>query len=201
MVVRTSRFYLLRKVKLALIYLPSQVIQYPVGMSDSSAPADLEGDDLAAWAALATVLEWLPPALDAPLVRDFDLTHFEYGILFALADAPDRTLRMTVLASYANSSLSRLSRAVSRIESRGLVQRTRDPLDGRSTLAILTEAGLDMFAKATPVQTHTVKELVLGPLTKAQRGQLRDISLRIQRAIRGREGWQPPVNFHLGKEY
>jgi DNA-binding MarR family transcriptional regulator len=160
-------------------------------MMESSTSGGLAGDDLTAWAALATVLEWLPHALDAPLVRDFDLTHFEYGILFALADAPDRTLRMTVLASYANSSLSRLSRAVSRIESRGLVQRTRDPMDGRSTLATLTEAGLGMFEKATPVQTHTVTELVLEPLTKAQRGQLLEISRRIQRAIREQEGWQP----------
>lgn len=160
-------------------------------MSDSGAPAHLAGDDLATWAALATVLEWLPPALDAPLVRDFDLTHFEYGVLFALADAPDRALRMTVLAAYSNSSLSRLSRAVSRIEARGLVKRTRDPKDGRSTLATLTEAGLDMLEEATPVQSHTVTKLVLDPLTRAQRGQLHEISVRIQRAIREQEGWQP----------
>ncbi|XTR51038.1 hypothetical protein ACOM2C_11415 [Pseudarthrobacter sp. So.54] len=67
-------------------------------MTDSSVPNLLTGDNLTSWAALATVLEWLPAALDAPLVREFDLTHFEYGILFALADAPNRTLGMTVLA-------------------------------------------------------------------------------------------------------
>ena len=69
--------------------------------------------------------------------------------------------------------------------------RTRDPKDGRSTLATLTEAGLDMLEEATPVQSHTVTKLVLEPLTKAQRGQLHDISMRIQRAIREQEGWQP----------
>lgn len=161
-------------------------------MTDSSAPNRLTGDDLATWAALATVLEWLPPALDAPLVRGFDLTHFEYGILFALADAPDHTLRMTVLADYANSSLSRLSRAVSRIEGRGWAQRTRDPVDGRSMLTSLTEAGLETLAKATPVHALSVTEFVLDPLTKAQQSQLREISLSIQRAIRKQEGWQPP---------
>ncbi len=159
-------------------------------MTDSSVPNLLKGDNLTSWAALATVLEWLPAALDAPLVRDFDLTHFEYGILFALADAPNQTLGMTVLAGYANSSLSRLSRAVSRIEGRGWVQRSRDPLDGRSTLASLTEAGLAMVEKATPVHSWTVTKLVLEPLTTAQRGQLRDISLRIQHAIREQESWR-----------
>ncbi len=88
-------------------------------MPDSINPAVLAGDDLETWAALATVLEWLPPALDAQLQRDAGLTHFAYGILFALADAPDRTLRMSVLASYANSSLTRLSRTTSRLENKG----------------------------------------------------------------------------------
>ena len=43
--------------------------------------AALQGDDLETWSALATVLEWLPAALDAQLQRDADLTHFEYGVL------------------------------------------------------------------------------------------------------------------------
>lgn len=159
-------------------------------MSDSSGPNLLKGDNLTSWAAFATVLEWLPAALDAPLVRDFDLTHFEYGILFALADAPNQTLRMTTLAGYANSSLSRLSRAVARIEGRGWVQRSRDPLDGRSTLASLTAAGHAMLKKATPVHSGNVTKLVLEPLTATQRGQLREISLRIQHAIREQESWR-----------
>ena len=84
----------------------------------SALPSSLSDDALETWAALATVLEWLPAALDAQLQRDAGLTHFEYGILFALGDAPGRTLRMSVLAGYANSSLSRLSRAVARLEAR-----------------------------------------------------------------------------------
>jgi DNA-binding MarR family transcriptional regulator len=161
-------------------------------MSDDGIPQPLAGDDLATWAALATVLEWLPPALDAPLVEGFGLTHFEYGILFALADAPGHVLRMSVLAGFANSSLSRLSRAVSRLESRGFVGRIPDPADGRSTLAGLTEAGEEVLEQATPRHTSTVRQLVLEPLTKTQRGQLREISTRIQRAVREQEGWRPP---------
>ncbi len=83
-------------------------------MPDPSERAALSDEDLQTWAALATLLEWLPTALDAQLQRDAGLTHFEYGILFALSKADDRTLRMSTLASYSNSSLSRLSRAVAR---------------------------------------------------------------------------------------
>ena len=160
-------------------------------MNDESDRSPLTGDDLSTWAAFATVLEWLPPALDAGLVSDVDLTHFEYGILYALASAPDRTLRMSVLAGYANSSLSRLSRAATRLEGRGWITRTRDPADGRSTLALLTANGFEVFEKATPVHEQNVRTLVLDPLTSAQRQQLRAISRRIQQAIRANEGWAP----------
>jgi DNA-binding MarR family transcriptional regulator len=151
----------------------------------------LAGEDLETWAALATVLEWLPSALDAQLQRDADLTHFEYGVLFALASAPDRRLRMSVLAGYANSSLSRLSRAVSRLESRGWVRRVLDPTDGRYTLAVLTDPGVTKVDEATPGHVRTVRRLVLDTLTQPQTRQLREISRRITRAIRDEEGWQP----------
>lgn len=160
-------------------------------MSDPSAPARLSGEDLESWAALATVLEWLPAALDAQLGRDAELTHFEYGVLYALASAPDRTLRMSVLAGYANSSLPRLSRAATRLETKGWVRRTPDPTDGRYTLAVLTDLGQQKVDEATPGHERTVHRLVLDPLTQAQTRQLREISRRIMRAIRDEDGWRP----------
>lgn len=144
--------------------------------------ANLEGDDLATWASFATVLEWLPPALDAPL-QELGLTHFEYGVLYALAASPDHALRMSVLAGYANSTLSRLSRAVGRLESRGWARRTTDPADGRFTLAILTPDGVDQYERATPVHEANVRRLVLDALTPRQRSQLREVSRRVIRSM------------------
>lgn len=161
-------------------------------MPDDAPSSRLTGEDLASWSALATVLEWLPPALDAQLQRDADLTHFEYGILYALAEAPESTLRMSVLAGYANSSLSRLSRAVARLESKGWVRRAPDPTDGRYTLASLTETGVRKVDEATPGHVDTVHRLVLDRLTRRQTQQLQEISRRILRAIRDEGGWQPP---------
>jgi DNA-binding MarR family transcriptional regulator len=159
-------------------------------MSDHDIPAVLAGSDLETWATMATVLVWLPSALDAQLQRDADLTHFEYGILFALADAVDRTLRMSVLASYANSSLTRLSRAAARLEAKGWIRRAPDPANGRYTLAILTDLGLEKCDQATPGHVQTVHRLVLNPLTQSQIRQLREINQRIIRAIRDKGEWQ-----------
>jgi DNA-binding MarR family transcriptional regulator len=167
---------------------------YSAAMSNPRDREGLGGDRLETWAALATVLEWLPTALDAQLQRDSDLTHFEYGVLFALSDAADHTLRMSTLASYSNSSLSRLSRAVARLEAKHWVRRAPDPGDGRYTLAILTESGRKKVDQAAPGHEDIVNRLIFDPLTLTQARQLRDISRRIMAAIRSEEGWQPSSN-------
>ena len=150
------------------------------------------GDDrLAAWAAIATLLERLPAALDAQLQRDSGLTHYEHGLLFALDSAPRHTLRLSVLAGYANSTLSRLSRAISRLERKGWVTREIDPTDGRFTLAVLTDNGHALVAGATPAHHALVEELVFDSLTAAQVRQLAEISARIATAIDSTAPWTP----------
>ena len=159
--------------------------------SENTGLTELTGDDLETWSALATVLEWLPAALDGQLQRDAGLSHFEYGVLYALDNAPERTLRMSVLAGYANSTLSRLSRATTRLENQGWLRRRPDPTDGRYTLAVLTDVGAGKVRDATPGHVQTVHRLVLDRLTKRQARQLLDISQRISGAIRDDDGWRP----------
>ena len=146
-------------------------------------PRWLSADDLAAWIALASVLIWLPTALDDQLQRDSGLTHFEYGILAALSEAEEGTLRMSELALYANGSLSRLSRGVARLESRNWVTRKPDPIDGRYTLAVLTKNGRAVVLQAAPGHVEAVNRLVFDPLTTAQARQLGAIAGRILNAI------------------
>ena len=161
-------------------------------VSDDDAPRPLGDEDLATWASLATMLEWLPPALDAPL-RGLGLTHFEYGVLFALANAPEQTLRLSVLAEYANSSLSRLSRAVSRLEAQGWARRGADPADGRSTLAVLTDDGEQRLLLATPRHEENVRRLVLDGMTTSEKRQLLALTTRVNRTIRESGAWPGPA--------
>lgn len=144
---------------------------------------------LEVWASLATLLERLPAAFDAQLQRDSGLTHFEFGVLYALDTAPDRTLRMSELAGYASSTLSRLSRAIGRLETRGWARRQTDPSDGRFTLAVLTESGHEQVAQATPGHTELVDRLVFDVLTTAQVRQLGVISQRIAAAVGPEPTW------------
>ena len=151
----------------------------------------LSRDELEIWASVATLLERLPTALDAQLQRDSGLTHFEHGILFALHSAPERTLRLSVLASYASCTLSRLSRAISRLESKGWVRREIDPTDGRFTLGVLTDAGEEKVAESTPGHQALVRRLVFDALTDAQARQLGTISRKVAAAVGPDVGWSP----------
>ncbi len=162
-------------------------------MTSSSELPGLSPAHLQAWAAIATVLERLPAALDAQLLRDSGVTHYEHGLLYALATAPDRTLRMSTLADYANSTLSRLSRAISRLEKKGWVRREADSTDGRFTLAILTPEGVEQVKRANPAHHALVEELVFAPLTDAQVRQLAAICGKIAGAIDPTAVvWAPP---------
>jgi DNA-binding MarR family transcriptional regulator len=160
-------------------------------MPEHSIAGPLSPEELEIWAPVATLLERLPTALDAQLQRDSGLTHFEHGILFALDSAPDRTLRLSVLAGYASCTLSRLSRAVSRLEAKGWVRRETDPTDGRFTLGILTPSGHEKVAESTPAHHALIRELIFDSLTAAQTRQLRTISQRISAATGSDEGWRP----------
>lgn len=151
------------------------------------------------WVSLATLLERLPAALDAQLQRDSGLTHFEHGVLYALDSAPERTLRMSTLAGFASATLSRLSRAVTRLEAKGWVRRESDPTDGRFTLAVLTEEGHGMVARSTPAHHALVKHLVFDSLSDAQTRQLGSIAQRLAEAVGSTPAWRPPAQGEDGR--
>jgi DNA-binding MarR family transcriptional regulator len=152
-------------------------------MDVSQEPRWLDAEEGRTWRILASTLIRLPGALDTQLRRDSGISHFEYQVLAMLSQVPDRTLRMSELATRTEGSLPRLSQVVARHEQRGWVRRTPDPADGRYTLAILTDEGWTKVAEAAPGHVEEVRRLVFDPLTKAQSRQLREIGQRIMRAI------------------
>ncbi len=137
-------------------------------MDDVSAPRWLDGDERAAWIALAKVLTWLPQRLDAQLQRDAGLSHAEYQVLSWLSMSEGRSARMSLVAARATVSLSHLSRVVGRMERRGWVERRPDPDDGRATLAVLTPEGWEKVVATAPGHVAEVRRLVLDPLTPEQ---------------------------------
>jgi DNA-binding MarR family transcriptional regulator len=151
----------------------------------------LDDDEQAVWMSLIGVLVHLPNALDAQLRRDAGLSHFEYQILAALSMTESRTMRMSDIAHFAESSLSRLSHACKRLENHGWLIRHPDPDDRRATIATLTGDGYAKVEAAAPGHVRTVRNLVFDPLTPAQIKQLGQLTARIDAAI-GPRPLHPP---------
>src|SRR3954469_21006049 len=101
----------------------------------------LDPDEQRTWRAFLGATQLLFDQLDRELQRDAGMPHAYYEILVVLSEAPDRSLRMSELATRTRSSRSRLSHAVAKLEDAGWVQRRDSPGDKRGQLAELTERG------------------------------------------------------------
>ena len=128
-----------------------------------------------AWFALVSVAQLLPTTLDQQLSEDAGVINYEYGVLGALNFSPERTLRMSDLAAAMHSPMPRLSKAVSRLEGRGLVERQAGPSDGRAINVHLTGDGRRTWAKASRPHIVLARDTILGDLTDEQLGALSDL--------------------------
>lgn len=135
----------------------------------------LSADEQRAWLAWLGASELLMASLDAQLQRDAGFPHAYYAILAQLSHAPDRTLRMSDLASVVNASPSRLSHAIGKLEDRGWVTRRRCPTDRRSMLATLTDAGFAVLEEQAPGHVQAVRKALFDRLTPEQVTQLEQI--------------------------
>lgn len=136
-------------------------------------------NEQSAWRAMATLVTKPRWALECQLERDADLSFMEYHALARLSEGPGNTLRMSELAEVTNSSLSRLSHLVKRLESRGLIRHEPDPKDGRFTNAILTETGFAHLVASASAHVATVRSLVIDEFSRAELRPLREASERM----------------------
>lgn len=145
----------------------------------------LNDDELASWMKLAGVMLKLNPALDSQLQRDSDLTHFGYLCLAMLSEKDDRVLRMSELAARVNASLSRLSHVVTKLETRGFVERLPCADSRRVTMVHLTDKGYAVLEEAAPGHVETVRSLVYDGLNAADVEDLQRIMGTILARLEG----------------
>lgn len=139
----------------------------------------LDPGERVAWIRLVALVELLPGVLDSQLRRDARLTYFDYFVMAMLSEAPDHVLQMTALADRTNATLARLSHVVSRLESRGLVERVPCPGDRRATNVRLTEEGWEKVVATAPGHVTTVRRQVFDALDPDQVPQLAEIARSI----------------------
>lgn len=86
-----------------------------------------------------------------------------HGLLSALATISKQgPIRLADLAQVELVSAPSITRVVAELETRGLVARKTDPLDGRAFLIEMTDAGTDAVARARAARASVVAELLTG---------------------------------------
>jgi DNA-binding MarR family transcriptional regulator len=147
---------------------------------DRPETAWLTDAEVESWLSVVRLMTWLPWSIDQQLRRGANLGMVEYQVLAMLSKNPDRTIRMSSLATVTNASMSRLSHLCSRLEARGLVRREPDPSDGRFMNAILTDEGFRTLSDAAPAHVAHVRSVVIDALSPEQ---LRRLGLTADRIV------------------
>jgi len=128
-------------------------------------PRWLTPEEREMWVRLVALTILLPGTVEAQLKREAGISFFEYHVLAMLSEATERTRLMSDLAFWTNSSLSRLSHVVTRLEKQGWVRREVCSTDRRATNAILTDEGFAHLAAHAPAHVNEVRRLVFDQLT------------------------------------
>ncbi len=123
-----------------------------------------EVDRVAPWASLLRVHAALLPKLEREVTRaGLPLTW--YDVLLVLNAAPGRRLTMGELGAQAVVSRERVSRVVQELERAGLVDRSPNPDDKRSSYAQITSEGRHRLAAVAPVYLAGIEEHFTGHLS------------------------------------
>jgi DNA-binding MarR family transcriptional regulator len=144
----------------------------------------LDSQEQHAWRTYQAATRLLASQLDRELQRDSQIPHTYYEILVQLSETPDRSLRMSDLADASESSRSRLSHAVARLEKNGWVRRESCPTDRRGAFAVLTAAGMRALENAAPGHVEGVRKHLFDRLSPEQVGQLTAICESITQGLR-----------------
>src|ERR671916_805199 len=148
----------------------------PVG----SPLVDLSSEEFAIWAGFLQSHAALARELDADLRTTHGLPLTDFEILLWLANRPGEGMRMAALADTVLLSPSGLSRAVERLETRGLVQRIPCTEDRRGAYAALTESGIDLVRTAGATHAAGIRRRFLDQLTLAETQSLMVVWDRLQ---------------------
>jgi DNA-binding MarR family transcriptional regulator len=117
--------------------------------------------------------------IDSELQQAGCISFDDYDLLLTLNEAPGESLRMSELAEAVLLSNSGLSRRVTRLVERGLVQRKQCKVDGRVFHVHLSTKGYRALESAWQVYEALVEEGFASHMTRREAETLNQILLRI----------------------
>ncbi|RMI28297.1 MarR family winged helix-turn-helix transcriptional regulator [Nocardia stercoris] len=107
-----------------------------------------------------------------PIWQEAGLSVLDFTALTRLTRSAGRRMRMTDLAAQAQLSTSGVTRLVDRLERNGFARREPDPVDRRSSYAVLTDHGEATMAAVWPKYLATLDTWFFDLITPEQRETL-----------------------------
>jgi DNA-binding MarR family transcriptional regulator len=139
----------------------------------------LSSSEQKTWRSFLEATRLLSDQLDHELHRGAGLSHSDYEVLVRLSEAEGRSMRMSDLAESSQSSRSRLSHTVTRLEQAGWIRRETCPSDRRGAFAVLTDRGFAVLEAAAPEHVDGVRRHLFDLLDRHQVDELGRISQAI----------------------
>jgi len=149
----------------------------------TAASETLAGQEQTTWQAYFEATRLLFEELDRRVNQDAGISLADFGLLARLAEADEFGMRMSDLADSTVSSRSRISHAVDRLETLGLVERRACPTDRRGSYASLTESGREKLAQALPGHVDTVRRHLLDQLSEEEAAGFRASMAAVKKSL------------------
>lgn len=125
----------------------------------------LSEDQQLLWRRWLRLNSLLPVVLHRELQADAGISLSDFEVLVTLTDIPGRRVRVTDLARELNWERSRVSHHITRMERRGLVERSECRDDGRGAWVVLTKHGRSAIERAAPGHARAVRRLIFDDLS------------------------------------
>lgn len=146
-------------------------------------PAVVTAEEWDVWRAFSRMRVQLDRALADRLEENAGISSADYVVLLVLFEAENRRLRAHRIAGLIAWEKSRLSHQLTRMEQRGLVQRTDCDDDLRGKWVVLTNDGRRAVLKAMRDHNRAIREYFFDVVTDEEQAVLRRLSDRVLGAI------------------
>lgn len=158
----------------------------------------LDQEEQRTWRTFMAATKLLWDQLDSDVDRGTRVPSAYYEVLVRLSEAPGRRLRLSDLADQSQSSRSRISHSLGRLEAMGWIRREACPTDRRGAFAVLTDEGYASLEAAAPVHVESVRTHLFDQLDADELRQLRAISERLLDHLTAAGGAAPAARAILG---
>ncbi|MFE1595063.1 MarR family winged helix-turn-helix transcriptional regulator [Nocardia sp. NPDC058705] len=144
----------------------------------------MSSEEQQTWQAYIRLRQRLDAALAAGLAGS-GLSMADFELMVPLSAAPNGCMRAKELAAEVCWDKARLSKQLSRMVARGLVDRAPAVDDARGIVVSLTERGSVVLRQAAPEHVELVRELFVDKMTRREADAIRSLSDKVAAASEG----------------